>query len=205
MNDPFWFAGGNEYFLDENNLVQIRPEPELSFTEKLRRDFYWKEQDFIKELESMGYHPIQIKLSGILDQYIGHSYDEFLDEIRSRVIRNAKRKASRPTWAEEQQKWKELRDRFNGLIIGFDKHYLNTHPSGFSIRVLLKSMSKEDRTAFVEKNKGNILRWCTENMPSKYIQKIGSMDYYTPSEIAVLSANEIEVFYEVKGNPQDNQ
>ena len=59
MNDPFWFAGGNEYFLDENNLVQIRPEPELSFTEKLRRDFYWKEQDFIKELESMGYHPIQ--------------------------------------------------------------------------------------------------------------------------------------------------
>ncbi len=197
VKNIFW-TGNHKAYYWENDILCSIPDPVM--TREQFFSFANNEDLFIAELANLGYHPVQLRFADFLDRYVGHNHGEFLDAIKKRAANNAKRSQSRESPAVSRVKWVNQRDRFDGWIIGIDKQYFNMHSTGSSVCILLKSSEKNERAAFVKENCKDILSWCTEEIPSqpRIMKKIGSIDYYNPTEITLLANNEIEVFYEVK-------
>ncbi len=197
VKDIFWTGNYKAYYWENDILCSI-PDPVMAREQSF--SYINKKALFLADLANLGYHPVQIRFADFLNKYVGHNRGELLDEIKKRAANNAKRSRSRESPAVSRVKWVNQRDRFDGWIIGIDKQYFNMHPTGFSVCILLKSSEMNKQAAFVKENCKDILCWCTEEIPSqpRIMKKIGSIDYYKPTEITLLATNEIEVFYEVK-------
>ena len=100
----------------------------------------------------------------------------------------------------EREKWDLLRERFGNKIMGIDKRYLRTFPRGFAVRVLMSTGNIEDRKRFAQENRSDIIEWVTEEIAgmSNFMKKIGSLDYYRPTDMIILQSSEIEIIFEVK-------
>ena len=130
-------------------------------------------------------------------------YTDFISEVKKRAERNKNRKDKSPSEKIRAQQWEDLRARFDKYITGIDRNYINIHPTGFSVRIHMKTAPIEERKSYVEKNRKDILIWCTGKIAEVrgFMRKIGDLSYYTPTEIVVLQSGEMEVFYEVKKMP----
>lgn len=112
----------------------------------------------------------------------------------------AKRREKRTRDFSEKAKWSELKDRFDGVVIGIDKN-IDVYGTGFSVRVVFSSdVSFKDRAAFLKENRADFVRWVMKEISDskKIVGKIGDIRFYKPVEIVNLRAHEVEVKFEVK-------
>ena len=60
----------------------------------------------------------------------------------------------------------------------------------------------EDRKRFAQENRCEIIEWAMDEIAgvSGFMKKIGSLDYYKPTDMIVLQNSEMEVIFEVKEN-----
>ena len=144
-------------------------------------------------------------LIGVYNDYVtnflfrcnGKSEDEVM---RICADHRKAREAKRAEVAEKREKWSELREKFDGVVIGVDGK-IDVYGNGFSVRVLFSSdVTFEGRKRFLSENKVEFVRWVMHEIgQSKAMaRRIGDMRYYRPVEIINLRAHEVEVKFEVK-------
>ena len=201
--NSFWTVGDGYYYL-KDGIIQYKEVGKKELTSHQTHLLYEAETRFMEYVaNTTGYHAQSrgLILTRVIEKFVGRPFSDLIVELKARAVRSsAKTKTAKQSAKEWKEKWEVLRKRFDGNIIGIDKEYVNTHPDGFSILVLMKQAPRDERRAFVEKRTNDILLWCMEEIPNqkKLMKEIGSLDYYTPTEIVVKEANEIEVFFEAK-------
>lgn len=125
-----------------------------------------------------------------------------MEAAKSRGEENVKKNlAARRGREESRQKWEDLRSQFGGLILGIDKKFFRSFPSGFAVRVMLKAATPVNvQRSFVEKNREDILLWIMEEIRKTpaLMRKIGDLDFFTPTEVILLQNNEMEILFEGK-------
>ena len=144
-------------------------------------------------------------LIGLKDEFVDSillwSDGKTVEEITEYCDQFKKARENRKTReAEAARKWKQLREQFDGVVIGIDSQ-IDVFETGFSIRVLFGSdVGFIGRRKFLAENKMKFLRWVihelSESKSAK--RKIGDVRFYKPVEIVNLRANEVEVKFEVK-------
>lgn len=184
---------GKIYYID-NGVLQVRDNP--SWIEWERVDFMLY-SPFQEQMRSYGYNLMPQHIPAFMDPLIGHTWEELVAEAKHRASRNSKHKA---ILERQENKWKKIKQQFNGMVTGIDNSYLNIHPAGFSVRVTLKEDSINNQRNFVYENRKRLLQWCIGEVKTsrRFMKQIGDMKYYTPSQMVVLQSNELEVFFSVK-------
>lgn len=111
-----------------------------------------------------------------------------------------KLKMRREKEARSWDEWQELRQRFDGYVIGIDKS-VDVYEDGFSVRVLLSAQrSFEERKAFVSENYRDLMRYVIGEITrnKRIMGKIGDIRFYNPVEVIVLRVPELDVKFDVK-------
>ena len=145
-------------------------------------------------------------LIGVQDDFVdgfllaadGKTVEEVCEIARERV---ARREARNAEYREKQRRWKKLREKFDGVVIGIDSK-IDVYDVGFSVRVLFGSdITFAGKKKFLAENRVEFVKWVmhelTENKAAR--RKIGDIRFYKPVEIINLRAREVEVKFEVKG------
>lgn len=104
---------------------------------------------------------------------------------------------------EEKKRWLSLPPDFQDYIIGIDKKMIDVFPTGFTVRLLLKSGKDfKEQKKFVKEHGRDILKFVMQEIPyyPKIMKKIGDLKFYKPVEIIVLRSNELDIKFEVKGD-----
>ena len=111
-----------------------------------------------------------------------------------------KRQDRKNAYFESVKKWRALREKFDGYVIGLDKK-IDVYENGFSVRVVFSSdVTFAGKKRFLKENRRDFLRWVIgeiEESPS-VIRRIGSMEFYRPVEIINMRSAEVEVKFDVK-------
>lgn len=103
---------------------------------------------------------------------------------------------------DEKTRWLALSDEAKHYIISVDRNHTDICPTGFSVRLLLKSdKSFQEQKQFVKTYRKDILRYVMNEIPhiKKIIKRIGDLKFYKPVEIILLRSNELDIKFEVKG------
>lgn len=133
----------------------------------------------------------------ILRECDGKTEDEVVKVCEKyRAMRN-ERKTERE---KETEKWRKLREKFDGVVIGLDSK-IDVYDAGFTVRVLFGSdIAFAGKKKFVAENRTEFLKWVMHELSEskRAMRKIGDMRYYRPVEIVVLRSSEVEVKFEVK-------
>ena len=82
------------------------------------------------------------------------------------------------------------------MIIGLDKKFFRTFPTGFAVRMMVKAtVPVNEQRAFVEKKREDILLWIIDEIMRTpvLLKKIGDLEYFKPTEVILLQNNEMEV------------
>ena len=128
----------------------------------------------------------------------GKTVEEVREIARERV---KAREARNAEYYEKRRRWKKLREKFDGVVIGIDSK-IDVYDVGFSVRVLFGSdITFAGKKKFLAENKTEFVRWVmNELMENKAARrKIGDIRFYKPVEIINLRAREVEVKFEIKG------
>ena len=199
-----WYVLDNIYYVEDGIICRRALNPSRPVFTSDAMDA--AEKEFLAELAEYGYHPQTVHMTAFLDPLIGKTWDDLVTTAKKRGSKNTRQ---RKIVAEKNaaKRWENLRTQFNNNILGIDKKYINVHPTGFSIRVLMKTAPLEKRKKFVQENRDSILTWCIEELADTpaVLNRIGKPEYYTPIEITVLKSNELEVFFEVKTESSTEQ
>lgn len=191
------WRGAKIYYLEEDVLRSISLPVLLPMGSLLE-----EEDRFLLELTLVGFRPAPRKLTSFLDPLVGHTWEEVMEAAKSRGEENVKKNlAARRGREESRQKWEDLRSQFGGLILGIDKKFFRSFPSGFAVRVMLKAATPVNvQRSFVEKNREDILLWIMEEIRKTpaLMRKIGDLDFFTPTEVILLQNNEMEILFEGK-------
>ena len=92
--------------------------------------------------------------------------------------------------------YRSKRSQFGGMIIGLDKKFFRTFPTGFAVRMMVKAtVPVNEQRAFVEKKREHILLWIIDEIMRTpvLLKKIGDLEYFKPTEVILLQNNEMEV------------
>ena len=184
-----WCTRNDIYFLEDGVLKKN------SYT-RLPNSLLEEEKSAFKaELEAVGYKSKSQFEATLLDSLIGQSWDVLMNEAALRGVRNAHKKKPH---VDEEQKRNDVFKRFSGQIIKLDRKSFRIFDTGFAVRILMKSGSVEEKKAFVNHNRDDILVWCKEELQeSESIRnKIGDISRFAPSEIILLKTSEIEVIFQ---------
>lgn len=103
---------------------------------------------------------------------------------------------------DEKTRWLALSDEAKHYIVCIDRNYKDICPTGFSVRLLLKSdKSFQEQKQFVKTHRKDILQYVMNEIPhtKKIMRRIGDLKFYKPVEIILLRSNELDIKFEVKG------
>lgn len=152
---------------------------------------------------------LSLKLFGdefYLDYVAPEVIDRLLARVRDKGVEKAtacfrQRREERAKKMEiEKQRWTNLREKFNGIVISMDSK-IDVYSDGFSVRVLLNSeTSFAERKSFLKENRAEFLKWLMYELSQnvKTSRRIGDIGFYKPVEMTLLRAPEVEVKFEVK-------
>ena len=137
-------------------------------------------------------------MDGFLFEADGKTVEEVCEIAQKRV---EAREARNAEYYEKRRRWKKLREKFDGVVIGIDSK-IDVYDVGFSVRVLFGSdITFAGKKKFLAENRVEFVKWVmhelTENKAAR--RKIGDIRFYKPVEIINLRAREVEVKFEVKG------
>ena len=155
----------------------------------------------IQWIRELGYDPIY------LDRYVDRMFmSSGVGKSRKYLEQTVKNAAEKWRIGREQQKekeeeWKNLRERFGGMVIGLDKEF-SVYESGFSVRVLMSARRGfEERKKFVQENQKEFWVYVIEEVgkSKRIMNKIGDIRFYEPEELILMRVPEIEVKFKIKG------
>ena len=191
------------FYLEENRLhLTTLPQAPPFFT--------FIDDDFLlSELRAVGYNPQSLRIDSFLEPLIGSTWEEVLETARKRGEQNKKSKTGKAQIRKESnRKQKELNARFDGMILGIDKNFFRSFPTGFAVRVMMRAtISPVEKREFITANKQPLLLWVMEEIGNsrKIMNQIGDVSFYTPTEIIFLQTSEIEIICENKDVAGSNQ
>lgn len=136
---------------------------------------------------------------GILYEFMGKNESE-IEKIVEKY--RSQRDKRRTKIQAEKDRWEELREQFDGVVIGLDSS-IDVYENGFSVRVLFCSdMTLVGKRKFLANNKKEFLKWVMLEISNskKMIKRVGDVRFYKPVEIINLRIPEVEVKFEIKGD-----
>ena len=119
-------------------------------------------------------------MKSFLDPLVGKTWEDLVRKAEQRAARSIRIKQAQIPRDVEIKQWEDLRMRFNNTIIGIEKRYINIHPSGFSIRVLMKSDSKENRKRYAEEHRAEPMA-AADHMPAPGSSRQGAFPPRAPA------------------------
>lgn len=135
----------------------------------------------------------------ILNDSIGKTVQELDDKLKEYVLTKILNNGF--TDKSEKARWLTLSEPCRIYMLGLDKKEIDVFPTGFSVRILLRSdKSFKEQKQFTREHGKEILRYTMNEVPhcKKIMNKIGDIQYYKPVEITVCRTNELDIKFEVK-------
>ncbi len=158
---------------------------------------------FEAELAKHGYHPNSPVMTypKLLESTLGMTWEELLAEVDLRVVNSGKKSENRKKLlGDDARRLDEMHTRFKGVVRCFEKSTLRVYNTGFTVKILLNTDDPKKMKKFIRENSKEFLSWVIESIEStnKIMKYIGDMDYYKPVGMTCLKGGEVEVFFEVK-------
>ena len=139
-----------------------------------------------------------------LEKSVGFGIETLLNNIKQYYDANIDGKGYMNS--DERKRWCSLNSESRLHIIGLDRSFIDVYPTGFSVRLLLRtSKSFDEQKKFLKENRKDILKYVMNEIQysKKIMKRIGDLKFYKPVEIILLRTNEVDIKFEVKGELMD--
>lgn len=196
--------GAKTFYLDNDGILQYEYDSSLRMPDSTVQSRTNKE--LIQYMARCGYI---VKTSGdiylignvLIDDYlyrrIGISWKACCHEFETRGSRTKK---NRDRKAQKSEAWKELYDRFNGIIFGVDNEIDFRGEGDFAVYLSIKTGSYDKQMQFLRKNQGRIVEYILEELKSRQyvMSKIGDLNFYRISSATLMRSSMVEFIFSPK-------